>query len=81
MNLKYLLQHVMIDLNYQMNHVPYHIPNIINRVMFRNKTGYCLELSTPEKMKLLGGTGNKITKDTNGENEPNLGIPDVLLVH
>ena len=64
-----------------MNPVPYYISNIINTVMFRIKTGYCLELSTPEKMKLLGGTGNKITKDTNGENEPNLGIPDVLLVH
>ena len=64
-----------------MNHVPYHISNIINRVMFRIKTGYFLELSTPEKMKLLGGTENKITKDTNGENEPNLEIPDVLLVH
>ena len=38
--------------------------------MFRIKTGYYLELSTPETMKLLGSTKIKITKDKNGENVP-----------
>ena len=38
--------------------------------MFRIKTGYYLELLTPETMKLLGSTKIKITKDKNGENVP-----------
>ena len=32
-------------------------------------------------MKLLGSTENKITKDENGENVPNLEIAEVALVH
>ena len=32
-------------------------------------------------MKLLGSTGNKITKDKNGENVPHLEITDVVLIH
>ena len=32
-------------------------------------------------MKLLGSTKNKITKDKNGENVPNLEITEVVLVH
>ena len=32
-------------------------------------------------MKLLGSTGNEITKDKNGENVPHLEIKKVVLVH
>ena len=32
-------------------------------------------------MKLLGSTGNKITKDKNGENVLQLEITEVVLVH
>ena len=32
-------------------------------------------------MKLLGSTKNKITKDKNGENIPNLEITEVVLIH
>ena len=32
-------------------------------------------------MKLLGSTGNKITKDKNGENVPHLEITEEVLVH
>ena len=32
-------------------------------------------------MKLIGSTGNKITKDKNGENVPYLEITKVVLVH
>ena len=32
-------------------------------------------------MKLLVNTKSKITKDENGENVPNLEIPEVILVH
>ena len=40
--------------------------------MLKNKTGYNLELLTPETIKLLGSNENKITKDKNGENAPHL---------
>ena len=52
-----------------------------NRVTFKIKNGYSLELLTPETMKLLGSTENKITKDKNGENVPHLEITEVVLVH
>ena len=52
-----------------------------NRVTFKIKNGYSLELLTPEAMKLLGSTKNKITKDKNGENAPHLEITEVKLVH
>ena len=45
-----------------------------NRISFKIKTGYCLELLTPETMKLLGSTENKIAKDKNGEDVPHLEI-------
>ena len=49
--------------------------------MFKIKTGYYLELLTPETMELLGSTENKITKDKNGRNIPPLKITQVVLVH
>ena len=50
-------------------------------ITFKIKNGYSLELLTPETMKLLGSTKNKITKDKNGENVPHLEITEVVLVH
>ena len=58
-----------------------YVNKIENRVTFKIKNGYSLELLTPETMKLLGNTKNKITKDKNGENVPHLGIIEVVLVH
>ena len=52
-----------------------------NRVTFKIKNGYSLELLTKETMKLLGSTENKITTDKNGENVPHLEITEVVLVH
>ena len=54
---------------------------INNRITFKIKNGYSLELFTKETMKLLGSTENKITKDKNGENVPHLEITEVVLVH
>ena len=54
---------------------------IENRITFKIKTGYYLELLTPEMMKLLGSTKSKITKDENVENVPHLGITEVVLIH
>ena len=52
-----------------------------NRITFKMKTGYYLELLTPETMKLLGSTKSKINKDENGENVPYLEITEVVLTH
>ena len=41
------------------------INKIENRITFKIKTGYNLELLTPETMKLRGSTENRITKDKN----------------
>ena len=61
--------------------VKIYVNKIENRITFRIKNGYSLELLTPETMKLLGSTENKITKDKNGENVPHLEITEVVLVH
>ena len=52
-----------------------------NRITFKIKNGYYLELLTPETMKLLGSTKSKITKDKNSENIPHLEIVELVLVH
>ena len=44
------------------------VNNIENRITFKIKTGYYIQLLTFETMKLLGSTKNKITNDANGEN-------------
>ena len=49
-----------------------YVQNIENRITFKIKTGYNLELLTHGTMKLLGNIKNKITKDKNGENVPHL---------
>ena len=53
---------------------------IENRMTFKLITGYYLKLLTPEMMKLLGSTKNKITKDENGQNVPHLEITKAILV-
>ena len=53
-----------------------YVNKIENRVTFKIKNGYYLELLTPETMKLLGSTVSKITKDKNGEHFPHLEILD-----
>ena len=58
-----------------------YVNKIENRITFKIKTGYSLELLTPETMELLGNTENKITKNKNGENVPYLEITEVVLVH
>ena len=45
----------------------------------QTRTGYYLELLTPETMKLLGSPENKITKDKNDESVSHLEITGVLL--
>ena len=58
-----------------------YVNKIENRIIFKIKTGYYLELLTPETMKLLGTTESKITKDKNCENVPHLEITELALVY
>ena len=58
-----------------------YVNKIKNRVTFKIKVGYCLELLTSKTMKLLGSTENEIIKDKNGENVLHLEITEVVLVH
>ena len=57
-------------------------PNKIkNRIVFKIKTGYKLELLTPETMRLLGSTKKDVDQDKNGEDVPTLESFEVVLVH
>ena len=82
-NLNYLMNHILYQIfkiiwNKLKNHgektvnvtIKLYINKIENRITFKIKTGYYLELLTLETMKLFGSTKSKITKDENGENVP-----------
>ena len=57
-----------------------YVSKIENRITFKIKDAYSLELLTSETMKLLKSTKSKITEDKNGENVPHLEITEVVLV-
>ena len=57
-------------------------PNKIkNRIVFRIKTGYKLEMLTPETMRLLTNTKKDVDEDKDGEKVPKLESAEVILVH
>ena len=58
-----------------------YVNRIENRITFKIKSGYYLELLTPETMKLLGSAESKITKDKNGESVPRLEVGDLVFIH
>ena len=58
-----------------------YVNRIENRITFKIKSGYYLELLTPETMKLHGSAESKITKDKYGENVPRLEVVELVLVH
>ena len=53
---------------------------IRNRIVFKVKTGYKLELLSSEAMKLLGSTKKVVDKDKNGETIPKLETVKVVSV-
>ena len=55
--------------------------NVINKTVFKIKTGYKLELLSKETIKLLGSTKDTIDSDKNSENVPKLENVEVVLVH
>ena len=52
-----------------------------NRIVFKIKSGYKLELLSKETMKLLGSMSNSINGDKNSELVPKLESLDLVLVH
>ena len=54
---------------------------INNRIIFKIKSGYKLELLSKETMKLLGSTTNSIDKDKDGDLVPRLESVHLVLVH
>ena len=57
-------------------------PNKIkNRIVFKVKRNYKIELASPETMKLLGSVKKDFDKHKNGEDIPKLESVEVILVH
>ena len=51
---------------------------IKNRIVFKIKTGYILELLSSETMKLLGSTRKDVDQDKDGEHVPKLESAEVI---
>ena len=58
-----------------------YVNEINNRIVFKIKSRYKLELLSKETMKLLGSTSNSIDKDKNSELVSKLESVDLVLVH
>ena len=58
-----------------------YINRINNRLLFKVKDGYKLELQKPRTMKLFGSTKKLIDKTKNGKKIPSLEVAEVVLVH
>ena len=72
MNLDYLMEiqdYFKFIIKIEQNSTKYptqiYVNRIKNRITFKIKEGYILELSKPETLKLLGSTEKNISKDKN----------------
>ena len=54
--------------------VPIYVNKIKNRIVLKIKTGYKLELLSPETTKLLGSSKKDADQDKDGENAPKIRI-------
>ena len=72
--LEYTLKKHGEDIDTDKSSIKRYVNKIENRVTFKIKNGYSFELFTPETMKLLGSSENKITKNKNRYNVPHLEI-------
>ena len=61
--------------------VQIYVNKIKNGIVLKIKTGYKLELLSPETMKLLGSTKKDVDQDKDGEDVPKLESIEVVLVH
>ena len=58
-----------------------YVNEINNRIVFKIKSGYKLELLSKETMKLLGSSSDTIDDDKNSKLVPKLESVDLVLVH
>ena len=58
-----------------------YINKIENRITFKIKKEYYLELLIPQTMILIGSTKSKVTTNKNGENVSHLEITELVLMH
>ena len=58
--------------------VQIYVNKVKNRIVFKMKTGYKLELLTEETMQLLGSSKKVIDKNKNGESVPRLETVEVV---
>ena len=58
-----------------------YVNEINNRIVFKIKSGYKLELLSKETMKILGGLTDTIDGDKNSELVPKLASVDLVSVH
>ena len=58
-----------------------YVNKITNRIIFKIKSGYKLELLSKETMTLLGSSSNTINSNKDGELLPKLEVVEVVLVH
>ena len=58
-----------------------YVNKIKNRIVFKIKTGYKLELLSPEAFKLLGSTKKDVDQNKDGEDVPKLESVEAVLVH
>ena len=57
------------------------INKIENKITFKIRTGYYLEVLTSETIKLLGSTENEISKNENSKNVLHSEITELVLVY
>ena len=60
--------------------IHFYMNKINNRLVFKIKDGYKLELQTPEAIKLFASTKKLIDKTEKGENDPGLEVVEAVLV-
>ena len=58
-----------------------YVNKIKNRIVFKIKTGYKLELLSPETMKLLGSTKKGADLDKDGDDVSKLESAEIVLIH
>ena len=61
--------------------VQIYVNKIKNRILFKIKTAYKLEILSPETMRLLGSSKKDIDQGKDGEMVPKLEAVEVVLVH
>ena len=61
--------------------VKIYINKIENKITFKIRTGYYLEVLTSETIKLLGSTENEISKNKNSKNVLHSEITELVLVY